>query len=182
MPQIPLILNSVWYFSPFLHSTVTASVMRVLSFSWSCDICMMCVGCLQWQTKPKFFRVTSNARFKHKSPYVAGWWWFPDVKADCLDVLFIYLFSLWGYHGLLWLVPFTVLESPGIPVTCSPSILKVLASYEAKIEKNAKINRWGTCNRYTWRLQDWFKSQWKWSPKKGLNLWILGISESGCIW
>ncbi len=34
-------------------------------------------------------------RFKHKSPYVAGWWLFPDVlhsqdvEADCLDVLII---------------------------------------------------------------------------------------------
>ncbi len=35
-------------------------------------------------------------RFKHKSPYVAGWWRFPDVlhcqdaEADCLDVLIIF--------------------------------------------------------------------------------------------
>ncbi len=34
--------------------------------------------------------------FKHKSPYVAGWWRFPDVlhcqdvEADCLDVLIIF--------------------------------------------------------------------------------------------
>ncbi len=73
------------------------------------------------------------------------------------------------YHGFLETGQnsCTVLESPGKPVTGSPSILK--GSHNALIDespsrelyllwdkssKNAKKHRWSTCYRYTWCLQD----------------------------